>query len=206
MLAIFDGPEEAGKTTICHKIMESCSNEVVYIHHGKGDSNYKRIQSDLELVEANPDILYLFDRWWPSELVYRPHDGHPPSLELDPWHLEEVYGKRADKQGFRFLVLEEPEILQARRDATPGGYAGIDIDPAHERQMYQMICSPQWIRTTSKIFNLGWFHTILQEKHSYMRRDRLMQELIDNQPEIKPWRRGDDCLPVPIPWFRRIFK
>ena len=151
MLLILEGPEGAGKSTIAKMVTDvwDTRNPPVYVHHVRGDSNPTRIETDLKEAEDNPETLYIFDRWWPSALVYRPHDGHANLLPLDPWLLEQKYGKRADEQGLRYLVTRPVQKLIENR-----GEDAVDIDPAHELLMYQMLCSPMWRRTTLKTFDV----------------------------------------------------
>lgn len=158
MLVVVEGPEKVGKTTLI-KFLEQYWNDrffqdevsideggtqiqgVHYIHHVKGDSNHARIMADLAFCRDHWDCLVLMDRWWLSELVYRPHDGEPNTLPLSPWELEARYGGLADALGVRILLQGDPERLRAAR--TPDD---IDIDPAHEMLMYEMLAAPGWRR------------------------------------------------------------
>ena len=153
MLGVFDGPEEVGKTTIIENLMKAWDGPSHRVHHIKGDSNPARIENDFEMIESQPSVLWLYDRWWPSELVYRPHDHLTPTLPLNPFMLDELYGARASASGLLFLVTADPKVLVERRRNIKVEDDPIDIDPAHEMQMYEMVCSPRWERVNSMDFD-----------------------------------------------------
>ena len=145
MLVVIEGPEKVGKTTLAeHLILGFKAHHGVdanYFHHPQGESNHHRIMTDLWYVHQHPERLVVMDRWWLSELVYRPHDFEVPTIPVDPWELERRYGGLADLMGVRILLQGDPKRLRAAR--TPDDKA---IDPVHESEMYNMLAAPGWVR------------------------------------------------------------
>ena len=120
MLVVLEGPEKAGKTTVARHIMANLrKSNIVYRRHIKGDSNHQTIMNDLDFALSHPDDLIIFDRWWPSELVYRPFDGSPTPYRsatrlwrrgTGAWLMRLGYGlwfcrrSKYSKSGVRFLT------------------------------------------------------------------------------------------------------
>ena len=140
MLVVIEGPEQAGKTTLAEQLILNRSRKCSfrYFRHGPGDSNHQRIMSDLEYCLARPYDLNIMDRWWPSELVYRPFDKKPSTLPLEIRTLEARYGGLADACGIRLMVLAPVKTLERRREENPL-QDDIPIPPAEERAAYEEI-------------------------------------------------------------------
>ena len=173
MLVVLDGPEKAGKTTLARKIMEwvmeNRKTNIHYRRHIHGDSNHETIMNDLEFALSHPEDLIIYDRWWSSELVYRPFDGKPPNLPLRVSVLEGRYGGLADSAGMRIMVVPAESVLQERRDYAQDS-TDIPIPVHRERDaFYEVARRGNWIATS-----VGWDVT-LQEAIAF-RWDRLLEE------------------------------
>lgn len=177
MLVIFDGPEGSGKTSTIEKLMKAWDGPSERIHHVHGDSNPDRIEADFRMVERAPSVLWVYDRWWPSELVYRPHDLQPNTVPLNPWMLDCLYGERASKSGFLFLMTASTHWLERHR-----GEDSIDIDPAHEMLMYDMLCSPRWERVECMGFDYASIIWRLKQLQPTLRRP--VETMLDEQWDI----------------------
>lgn len=168
MLIILEGPEAAGKTTLANQLILNRSRKcnVHYFRHTLGDSNHQRIMADLEFALARPYDLVIFDRWWLSELVYRPHDGKPSTLPLEGETLEKRYGGLADSAGLRLLVMADAMTLTNRRQArqAQGLNDDISIPPDVEVRKYEqeaarwnwLLCSWGYTPTIQDIVDAKW--------------------------------------------------
>ena len=159
-LLIVEGPEKVGKGRFIKLLQKryqgwALSNPlwepgIRYIHHTKGESNHTQVMRDFEYVRKYPNTLFVYDRWWLSELVYRPLDLETPTIRLNAFDLEARYGGLADYYGTRVLLLDDPEVLRARRTADDR-----PVDPLNEVRLYDELASPAWHRLLSD-YNIEW--------------------------------------------------
>ena len=165
MLIVVEGPNKVGKTRLAKMIAASWENNVQYIHHPKVANTPEVVWKELLEVHNNPDTLFIYDRWWLSDLVYAPHDNTESKFPLNAFYMEEAFGGLADAVGLRLLLLGSPEELLTRR-----GDDDDKLDVRHELMMYQLLASPKWRRVTPIEVTddnfLNWWASIAQTWHN----------------------------------------
>ena len=76
---IVEGPDRAGKTTLVTALAEMLSEEgrvrVTMFHNGVHEEPFSEYLDQLLMAIKNPDRHHVWDRFWPSNLVYGPISG-----------------------------------------------------------------------------------------------------------------------------------
>ena len=174
MLVVIGGCEKVGKTTFSNLLIqwwqENRGTPTNYVHRPREVNVPEIVRKDLVWAGNNPDDLIIFDRFYPSDLVYRTWDGKTSEFPMNAHWMDQHYGRWVDKIGVRILLLGDPEVLRQRR--TPDD---IPIDPALEQRLYEMVCPYSWHR----------IHTTHLTKDSLIRRwEQILRE-------SNFWRKND---------------
>ena len=84
-LIVLEGMRGTGKTTLGQALQKHFTRKIpaVYTHHDRGCSTDSLINSEIEMVNANPNTLFIFDRWYLSELAYSKLEGRNSTLTRD---------------------------------------------------------------------------------------------------------------------------
>ena len=145
MLVVLEGPEKVGKTTFSNRLTEwwlkNRDTDVWYVHRPREVNVPHLVEQDLKWVEMMPQDLVIFDRFYPSDLVYRTWDGEPSRFPLNADYMERTYGPWIDRLGLRILLLGDPQELAQRRTSDD-----VPIDPALEQRLYELVCPHRWSR------------------------------------------------------------
>lgn len=135
-LIIVDGPEKAGKTTLC-QAMASYYGYTVR-HWGPLGRQVANDVAFLEQLKADVvaswyyDQKIIWDRCWASEAVYGKLLGRSSRLSSDWWLGEWLYGRAVQTAGLRVILAgPPPSTLQMRRDSTD-----LPVDPKQEQDAY----------------------------------------------------------------------
>jgi thymidylate kinase len=177
IIAVLDGPEKAGKTTLAHFLAEGFSKLVrnnrldalevtgstiepvdrVLIRHWHGQIPSTSVYLAALIADTETDIPVIWDRSWVSEAVYsvgldRPDRGNKYDWFSTAWY----YGRAIQTTGLRLMVLgPSVEDLKARR--TPDD---LPIDPQHERELFGKYAEQyNWIPATG---NADQYSNILE--------------------------------------------
>ena len=144
MLIVVEGPEKSGKSTLIGQIIRLWKGDAVRMYHPAAANNFERFRKDMMFVRTHPDWLVLYDRWYPSDFVYREFDGKPRgtgaySLE---W-LDEKWGSRADLK----IFCDAPAYVLANRRQADQDPSDFPVDAAKELQQYHKVCPKEngWI-------------------------------------------------------------
>ena len=150
-LIVIEGPEKAGKTTLAHNITmyaEHKGYKVVNVHNTS--SYVETLDADLKLVACEPETIFIFDRWYLSELVYS-HDRSStlPGVFLNPTLAHTRWGKSINT---RILLLDDIEELRKRRTSEDA-----DIDPEKEVELYSKMALNQWSILYTREHTPQWY-------------------------------------------------
>ena len=150
MLVVLEGPEKVGKTTFSRKLIDwwhwNRKTDVYYVHRPRHVNNPEDVTRDLMHVRENRDKLIIFDRFYPSDLVYRTWDGGESKFPINAGYMEEVFGPQIDREGVRLLLREDPKVLKRRRRPDD-----IPIPPTLEMRLYEVVCSYKWQRVSPEL-------------------------------------------------------
>lgn len=136
MLIVVEGPEKSGKTTLIGDLIRLWKGDAVRMYHPAAANNLKRYEQDLEFVRTHPDWLVLYDRWYPSDFVYRGFDRKPMGVNWSLSQLEREYGSQADLK----LYCDTPgDVLFARRKRENDD-SDFPCDPYEEWAEYRNVC------------------------------------------------------------------
>lgn len=109
MSIIIEGCDLAGKTTLCWKIARELG--IQHHHHNTRGPN----QNVLGLAKAETPGVW--DRWWPTEYVYRMAEGEPSDLNLTAlWSMNLL----AERHGCVYVQLEPSDEKLASRYSERG--------------------------------------------------------------------------------------
>ena len=149
MLVCLEGPEKVGKTTFSKKLanwwLTNRKTDVLYCHRPRAANNPEDVTKSMMYVRENRDKLIIFDRFYPSDLVYRTWDGEKSQYPVNADYMESVFGPQIDREGVRLLLTEDPKILHTRRTQDD-----IPIPPDLETRLYELVCPYRWIRLTAE--------------------------------------------------------
>ena len=113
-IIVLEGRHQSGKSTLAAQIEKVAKesdewDEVVNIHHTRGDSTPEKLEADKKMIEDAPARrLYVFDRHYLSELVYAPIDGRTTTIGYNPLYWEQHVGQWVDQRGLRLYLTGEP--------------------------------------------------------------------------------------------------
>ena len=186
-LVILEGPEKVGKTTFADKLCEWWSlhekTATHYVHRPREANDPDIIREDLKHASQRKEELVIFDRFYPSDLVYRTWDGEESKFPVNAFEMDRIYGRRVQELGMGFLLLGEVEELERRR--TPDD---IPIPPALEQRLYNNVCPPSWIRWTPNDTLLGnWERKFVQHLQEWRSRNK---ENVPDHWRIRPPHKG----------------
>lgn len=115
-IALFEGPEAAGKSTIMEALMAEWGPDTEYIHNGPKDSwlEYcKPLWQSLNTCRDSPTTLVVWSRGWASRTVYNKllNQGQiiPPAITKE---LDEIVLRSG---GFLGMVTSPVNVLLQRR-------------------------------------------------------------------------------------------
>ena len=149
MLVVIEGPEKVGKTTFLYQLAdwwrENRKSEIWRCHRGRWANNPEDVTKSMMRVRENRDKLIIFDRFYPSDLVYRTWDGEKSEYPVNAEYMESVFGPQIDREGVRLLLTEDPKVLRTRRTQDD-----IPIPPELEARLYELVCPFNWIRLTAE--------------------------------------------------------
>lgn len=119
---IIDGPEKTGKTTTIELVRNMLSLRGVkseYIHWGMV-SDYIDYADLLQKHTKMRDVIYVWDRAWPSEYVYGKllnREFH--TMTNDPWLGAWCLDRAADANGLKVILLPDNiEAVRKERDQS----------------------------------------------------------------------------------------
>lgn len=126
MIVTIDGPEKAGKTTLCNLLCWETGAK--YRHWGP-------VSSDVEFLgmlqhDATSDDWYIWDRCWASEHVYASLLNRNRRLANDPWLGEWLYGRAVRTRGVQIMLIPTVDTT-SKRDNTD-----LPVNPGEEARAF----------------------------------------------------------------------
>ena len=95
-LVIVDGPDRVGKTLLCEELVNQARAAKTYIkmkHHTR--TVIEEVWRDFQTVIKYPNAMHIWDRRWPSEIVYSHVQQTLPTITVE------------DARMFESVVLEQ---------------------------------------------------------------------------------------------------
>lgn len=163
VIAVLDGPEKAGKSTLAQYLAENFSKIIrtqrfdflevphstvkkvdkVMIRHWHGQIPSISVYLAALIADTETEIPVIWDRSWASEAIYSGALDRPDRGNKHDWFSTEwYYGRAIQTTGLRIMVLgQSVELLQSRR--TPDD---LPVEPLHERNLFSKYANQfNWI-------------------------------------------------------------
>ena len=202
-LIVVEGPEGAGKTTFAqalawlgNHILED-GRQARYIHHGNGDSVIPKLEAELQAAYYHPSILYVFDRWWPSEYVYATLMNRPNTVGIPLHEAEKRYGAPIDRIGVRVLVEQPQEVLERRRaEERDRTEPDAPVRVWAEVEMYEsirLLAPDSWVKWVAPTDEPGPLEDLSQEAKDALTENGkwLIEEAFRRQREFRGNKEND---------------
>ena len=175
-LIVLEGPEKAGKSTFANAIYDVATEiarqvgieAVMYTHHGRGDSVPEKLDAEWRLVTENPYVLFVFDRWYPSEYVYASMEMRDATVGMTMWQAYERWPVAEVGVG---IILKTPvDMLIERRKGTEDE----DVNARREVGLYTAV-PKDWMRleipltqekmniTAEAVIGWAWTHAGIRD-------------------------------------------
>jgi hypothetical protein len=133
MLILIDGPEKAGKTTLieyCRKEFSALGYNVHVVKQGPWDPDDSIISADVKKHAQDRNIVYIWDRGWPSEEVYATLLNRKRRANNNPFLMEWLHGRATP---YKFILLpSDVQYTIDRRDKSD-----LPVDPYNEVVLFR---------------------------------------------------------------------